>query len=107
MGFGAWQRITPSKTEKNHVSVMRKSKKNKQSSGGSKKMASRKKAKRGLSSPTSPAQQEAKWRAESDADALMRAKEILEDSERLKRARTVAEEKAKVAREAADSIKQL
>lgn len=50
---------------------------------------------------------ERKWQAEQDARTLMEASHILESDSRVSRAKKVAEEQAKVAREAAEAINHL
>ena len=110
MGFDNWKRFA-SGVKDNGVRGVPSSKKNEGSGKRGKKLAQKskkgKKAKRSKVPAIAEIAADAKWRAQSDADALMTAKEILEDKSRLKKARVVADEKAKVARQAADSIKQL
>ena len=110
MGFDNWKRFA-SGVKNNGVRGVPTSEKAGSSVKRSKKLAQKskksKKTKRNKAPAIEAIANEAKWRAESDADALMRAKEILEDKSRLNKARVVTDEKAKVVQQAAESIKQL
>jgi hypothetical protein len=112
MGFDNWKRFATG-VKNNGVRRVPTSKKVKGAVATSDKMAQKprknKKVKRHKKPEEVPSTRnlDLKWRAESDADTLMRAKEVLDDQSRLKRARNMAEEKAKTAQAAAESIKQL
>lgn len=83
---------TAKKSNKSAKSVKNRSKVAKQS----------RKADRGIE--VSIANEQRRWRAESDLDALSRANEILDSPGRVKAAQAIAREKAKVAQVAAESI---
>lgn len=112
MGFDVWKQVSGSNSN-GKVSGVRSSKSTKASnaSGAKKSKTSRKKRKSvpRLERQTNRdlVQQERKWRAESDLDALTRASEILDSPERVKAAQGIAREKERAAREAAESVNKI
>lgn len=106
MSLSNWQKLARGN---NNVHVMPKSKGSKKGNngGGTKKKSPKSagRAKRAKESyPAMATKMDEKWRAESDAGVLAEASKILDSPERIKRAKAVADEKAKAAAEAAAAI---